>query len=302
MKVVLLMGGHSAERDVSLMSGKQINVALTNLKHDVTVIDPKLQPDWIAQLATQQPDLAFNILHGGAGENGEVRAVLNALDIVSTGSDVLGCGVAMYKPLTKTIWRELGIPTANWRIAKHATDAQHILNELALPLFVKPASGGSSTHSSKVIHADTLPTAIEKAASETGTALIESLIVGDEYTLSILNNKPLPIIKIEAQNEFYDYHAKYIAKNTDFKCPCGLPAEQEASLTKQGLQAFLAVQCSEWGRVDFILSNDNKPYFLEVNTLPGMTSHSLVPMAANTIGVNFDQLVQSIMETALCKK
>lgn len=302
MKVALLMGGHSAEREVSLMSGNRILQSLHNLKHEVLVIDPQLQSNWINQLQQQPIDIAFNILHGGAGENGEVRAILNALGIVSTGSDVLGSSIAMSKPMTKKIWNSVGIPTPAWHIAKSPDDADFILNDLPLPLFVKPTSGGSSTKSSRVVNANDLPGAIQNAMSETGTALVETLINGTEYTLSIVNNQAQPLIKIVVQSEFYDYHAKYISDSTHFHCPSGLPQKLEAQLTEQGMVAFFVLECSEWGRVDFILGDDDKPYFLEVNTIPGMTSHSLVPMAAQANGKNFDQLVQQLMDTALCKK
>lgn len=303
MTVILLMGGVSPERDISLQSGQQVHSALLQLGHNVTVIDPQ-NPAWLNEIKMAQKQhptaTVFNILHGGEGENGAIRSVVNAIGLPCTGSDAIASAIAMDKPLTKEIWQNNDIPTPAWQVYSKGDNINpdSVIEQLGLPLFVKPASGGSSTHAGRVDSTDQLPTAIEHAASEDGLALVEQLIEGTDYTLSVLGEQALPLIKIETAGRFYDYHAKYESDETKFICPSGLPDQTAEEFTRLGLQAFNALRCRGWGRVDFIVDTQNRPHFLEVNTIPGMTSHSLVPMAAKANGIDFSQLVQHILETA----
>ena len=298
MKTALLMGGVSEEREVSLMSGRQVLESLKRLGVEPLVVDPHSDKAWMTTLVSESVRRVFNILHGGAGENGEIRGALNCLGIACTGSEVAGSAIAMDKRLSKAIWQGQGIPTPPWRCLGDGEDVTDLVAAMPPPWFVKPACGGSSTHSAAVSEAAELPAAIARAATETGSALVEQYIVGDEYTLSILGDRALPLIGIRPQSGFYDYEAKYIADDTQFLCPCDLPAERESELAALGHRAFLALGCSGWGRVDFILDGDGRPFLLEANTVPGMTGHSLVPTAAAAVGIDFDNLVGQILETA----
>ncbi|MGU9951247.1 MAG: D-alanine--D-alanine ligase [Gammaproteobacteria bacterium WSBS_2016_MAG_OTU1] len=295
-KTILLMGGDSPEREVSLMSGEMVLSALERLGVETAVFDPGKEA--FAKIADLNASRVFNILHGGAGENGEIQGALRMLNLPCTGSGVLASALAMDKHRTKMLWQAAGIPTPRWRIATTAAEAEPIAKELGMPLFVKPSCGGSSTCSSKVTSAAELATAIVSAATEGAPAMIEQFVGGREYTASILDDKPLPLIGIAAAGEFYDYHAKYIADNTNFTCPCGLPAEQEETLNEIATKAFALLGCRHWGRVDFIIDDNNNAMFLEVNTVPGMTSHSLVPQAAAVIGIDYDSLVGNILAAA----
>ncbi|MCH9757563.1 MAG: D-alanine--D-alanine ligase [Proteobacteria bacterium] len=298
IKTALLLGGDSPEREVSLQSAVGVENALRALGVPLLLLDPGKQRDWLSVLMKNNIKRVFNILHGGGGENGEIRGALNSAGIACTGSDVLGSALAMNKHVSKQIWRTVGIPTADWRYADLPQDAATIAAELPPPWFVKPAAGGSSTHTHVVHDAKELPAAIESAASEQLGVLVEQLLIGTDYTLSIVDNQPLPLIKIVPTQPFYDYHAKYVAEDTQFSCPCGLPKAQEEKLATLGLAAFQALHCAHWGRVDMMLDASGAPFFLEVNTIPGMTSHSLVPMAAKQAGLDFTQTVARILQSA----
>lgn len=294
-KTVLLMGGDSPEREVSLMSGGMVFLAMQRMGIEVEAFDPQKQP--LAEIMNLGAERAFNILHGGAGENGEVQGALKMLGMPCTGSGVLASALAMDKHRAKLVWKAAGIPTPRWRSVKNGAECGGIVEELGLPLFVKPSCGGSSTHAGAVEKAARLPDAVEAAASEGFPALVEQFADGEEYTASILDDASLPLIRIEPAGGVYDYRAKYIAEDTRFFCPCGLPAAEESRLQLTAMEAFLVLGCRRWGRVDFILTKDG-PMFLEVNTVPGMTSHSLVPHAAQAAGVDYDSLVRRIWESA----
>ena len=292
---VLLMGGDSPEREVSLMSGDMVLAALKRAAIDTIVVDPLKES--LTTLSTMSVRRVFNILHGGAGENGEICGALKMMNIPVTGSGVLGSALAMDKHRAKLLWTAQGIPTPPWRLVEEMTGVDEVARQLGLPLFVKPAAGGSSTHACRVTKAAALAAAVEMAMQEDGAAMVEQWIEGREYTMGVLDDAPLPLIHIQAAGEFYDYHAKYIAENTQFICPCGLSEKDETVLQAQALKAFVALGCRHWGRVDFIMSDDG-PMFLEVNTVPGMTSHSLVPIAARACGISYDELVCKILEGA----
>ena len=294
-KTALLMGGDSPEREVSLMSGDMVLSALSRLGIETTVFDTAEQS--LSELPASGVKRVFNILHGGAGENGEIQGALKMMGLPVTGSGVLASALSMDKHRAKLIWKAAGVPTPPWRIAENGADASGVIAELGLPLFVKPSCGGSSTHSIAVRERGALSDAIDAAAGEGAPAMIEQLICGREYTASILDDEALPLIEIVAAGAFYDYHAKYVAEDTRFICPCKLPADEESRLQKAALHAFSLLGCRHWGRVDFILEN-GKPMFLEVNTVPGMTSHSLVPAAAKVNGLDYDAVVRRIWESA----
>lgn len=295
MKTALLLGGVSPEREVSMMSGAEVSAALHRLGIAHSCFDPADTPLW--QLAHENVGRVFNILHGGGGENGEVQGALKAMKIRTTGSGVLASALAMDKHRAKILFRACGINTPDWAIATNEADGDNALRQLGLPLFVKPVCGGSTTHCAKVLREEDLPAAINDATSEGAAALIEKWIPGEEYTAAILGGRVLPLIKITPAGGLYDYHAKYAADDTRFDCPCDLSAAAEKACADIAMKCFRALGCASWGRVDFILSG-GEPMVLEVNTIPGMTSHSLVPMAAKAVGIGFDELVRRILEDA----
>ena len=303
MRTALLMGGVSPEREVSLTSGKEVAAALQRLGEAPLIVDPGVNTAWLQCLLENKVNRVFNILHGGGGENGEVRGALSSAGIACTGSGVLGSAVAMNKQVSKQIWRHVGIPTPDWvfvPVPVSQTAVEEVLDNIQLPVFVKPACGGSSTRALPVFAADELPAALASAAEEQNGVLVERLVNSNEYTLSVVDDAPLPMIRISTSgtHAFYDYQAKYMDDATQLLCPCGLPAETEKRLADLAMCAFQALQCSHWGRVDLMLSNDGEPYFLEVNTVPGMTTHSLVPLAAKTAGVPFDALIKKLLAGA----
>lgn len=293
MKTALLLGGNSPEREVSLMSGRMISAALDRLNIAHSKIDPH-DAGWVS--AVCQADRVFNILHGGAGEDGTIRGLLNSVNIPSTGSGMVGCALSMDKVLSKTLWQSRGLPTPAWQVVSTFADCEGVLDALPLPYFVKPVSGGSSLYAARIHSAEAFLQFIKNAPPI--PMLVEELIDGVEYTLSVVRDAPLPLIRITAQSEFYDYQAKYIDDTTRFECPCNLPKPLDQRITDIAMQSFVAVRGSSWGRVDLILQPDEQPMLLEVNSVPGMTSHSLVPMAAAAVGMQFDQLVQNILEGA----
>lgn len=295
MKTAMLMGGNSPERQVSMTSGAAVGAALTRLGIPHICFDTAKQP--ITDLAQMNVGRVFNILHGGGGENGEVQGALRAMNIRCTGSGVLASALAMDKHRAKIIFRACGINTPDWITATNAADGERAARELGLPLFVKPVCGGSTTHCTKVNKEEDIAAAIDEAASEGGAALVEKWIQGEEYTAAIVGGRVLPLIKITPAGGLYDYHAKYAADDTRFDCPCDLSAAAEAECAAIAMRCFLALGCRSWGRVDFLITG-GKPVVLEVNTIPGMTSHSLVPMAAKAAGIGFDELVGRILEEA----
>ena len=297
-RVAVLYGGRSAEREVSLKSGAAALAALKASGVDAVGIDAAAS-DLLAQLADGAFDRAFIALHGRGGEDGTLQGALDWLGLPYTGSGVLGSALAMDKLRAKQIWQARGLPTAPYRLAAPDSDWDAVVAALGLPLMVKPAREGSSIGMSKVERVKDLPAAVATAAAHDPQVLVERYIGGGEYTVGIVGGRVLPAIKLETPNAFYDYEAKYLRDDTRYLCPCGLPAEQERALQQLALDAFQALDCAGWGRVDLLLDASGAPYLMEANTVPGLTDHSLVPMAARAVGLSFEQLMLAILDTSL---
>ncbi|TJY65163.1 D-alanine--D-alanine ligase [Sinimarinibacterium sp. CAU 1509] len=301
-RVAVLMGGWSSEREVSLWSGQGVTDALKSLGVDAKAVDADRAT--VLRLGELGFDRAFNVLHGTGGEDGTVQAVLDLQNIPYTGSGVLASALAMDKLRTKRMWKAEGLPTPDWMVLHTADDARAAGSRLGYPYFVKPAEEGSSVGVNKVKHADTAVAAFENAArSASGmrrTVIAERFVDGSEYTCSMLDGVALPVIRIEPDGEFYDYNAKYLSDATRYHCPAGLDPRLEAQIQQTCLQAFELVGAEGWGRVDFMLDSAQQPWLIEVNTVPGMTSHSLVPMAARAVGMDYAALCWAILETTLC--
>jgi len=296
-KVAVLLGGTSAEREVSLMSGTGVLKALRAKAVDAHPFDPAERD--LAELKRDDFARCFIALHGRGGEDGTLQGALEMMGIPYTGSGVLGSAVAMDKWRTKMIWQAGGLPTPRYRVLRESDDWDAVARDLGLPLIVKPANEGSTLGLTKVTTPSQLPAAYELAANKyRDTALAESFVAGPEYTAGILGESMLPLIRIEAPEGNYDYQHKYFGDETKYLCPCGLPAQQEAALRALSLEAFRLVGCRGWGRVDLMLDATGKPWLLEVNTSPGMTGHSLVPMAARAVGISYEDLCLKILEGA----
>ncbi len=300
-RVAVLCGGWSSEREVSLQSGANVYAALRRRGVDATLIDA--DRDTLLALGRQGYQRAFNIMHGTGGEDGTVQALLDLQGIAYSGCGVLASALAMDKLRTKRIWKAEGLPTPEWMLLASNEDALAAGETLGYPYFMKPAAEGSSVGISKVAFATSAVSAFRRAAGEYNerprAVLAERNIGGGEYTCSILDGEALPIIHIVPASEFYDYHAKYISDETQYHCPAGLAPAREMELRGLCLRAFELIGGSGWGRVDFLLDEQGREYLIEVNTLPGMTSHSLVPMAAKTAGIDFDELCWRILEAGL---
>ncbi|WP_353570014.1 D-alanine--D-alanine ligase [Candidatus Albibeggiatoa sp. nov. BB20] len=294
-KVAVLMGGNSAERVISLKSGQAVLEALLKQHVDAIGIDTATQ---LHLLTEQEIDTVFIALHGRGGEDGTIQGYLETLDLPYTGSRVLGSALAMDKLRTKQIWQATEFPTPASIILTKNTDFAQVAELLGLPLMVKPVLEGSSVGMAKVKAVDELKQAWQQAAEYQCTVIAEKFVTGVEYTVAILHNRALPIIRLETPRDFYDFAAKYTENTTQYICPCGLSATEEQKLQNLALCAFHAVGASGWGRVDFICDEQGQVYLLEVNTIPGMTDHSLVPMAAKVSGMNFEQLCVEILKTA----
>ena len=297
-KVAVLMGGWSAEREISLRSGAAVLDALRHQGVNAVGVDVQ-RPQVVAALSAGGFDRAFNILHGPGGEDGVIQGLLETLQIPYTGSGVLASALAMDKLRCKELLEGSGIPTPPWMVLEADTAPGLVEATLGLPVMVKPALEGSSIGMSKVSEADDLPAAYKAAAAYAGEVLAERWIGGREYTVAVLGEQALPVIALETPREFYDYAAKYEADDTRYLCPCGLAAEEEQRLQRLALAAFEAVGASGWGRVDILADTDGTPYVIELNTVPGMTDHSLVPMAAKAAGIGFDELVVRILAQTL---
>jgi len=297
-KVAVLMGGWSAERAVSLNSGQAVLDALLRQGVNAHGIDVH-RPQIVNELQQGGFDRVFNILHGPGGEDGIIQGLLEVLGLPCTGSGVMASALAMDKLRSKQLLEGAGIPTPAWLILEADTEPGWVEASLGLPVMVKPALEGSSIGMSKVDDADALPAAYREAAAFQGKVLAERWIEGEEYTVAILGDTPLPVIGLETPREFYDYEAKYQADDTRYLCPCGLPAEEELRLQRLALAAFQALGARGWGRVDILCDPDGTPYVIELNTVPGMTDHSLVPMAARAAGIEFDELVVRILAHTL---
>jgi len=295
-KVAVLLGGRSAEREVSLRSGSMVLNALRSRGVDAHAFDPQ-QRD-LAALIAEKYDRVFIALHGRYGEDGTIQGALELLGIPYTGSGVLASALAMDKWRTKLVWQAAGIPTPRYELLTAASDLGGVVARLGLPLMVKPANEGSSIGMSKVRAASGLDEAYALAANYDSVVLAEQFIQGIELTAAVLGGAALPLIRLETPREFYDYEAKYVTNDTRYIIPCGLSAGAESALQQQVLAAFAAIGCRAWGRVDLMLDAAGKPWFIEVNTSPGMTDHSLVPMAARHAGLAFEDLVLRILELA----
>ena len=298
-KVAVLLGGKSGEREVSLKSGHAVLAALLRQGVDAHAFDTASQE----LSALKVFDHVMINLHGRGGEDGTIQGVLELMGIPYTGSGVMASGVGMDKWRTKLLWKAQNIATPDFEVVNAQSDFAAIENKLGLPLFVKPANEGSSIGITKVKNKGELQAAYQLAAKADPLVIAEKFVGGGEYTVGILEDAKagliaLPIIRIVPKNEFYDYEAKYLRDDTEYLCPCGLSAEKEMQIQAEALQAFRAIGCTGWGRVDFLMDEVGNHYFLEVNTSPGMTDHSLVPMAAKAAGINFDELVIKIMESA----
>ncbi|MGD2137364.1 MAG: D-alanine--D-alanine ligase [Gammaproteobacteria bacterium] len=297
-KVVVLMGGHSAEREISLRSGGAVLRALQDAGIDAHGQDTAAA-NFPAVLERERYSRAFIALHGRGGEDGVLQGLLETLGIPYTGSGVLGSALAMDKLRTKQVWRGAGIPTPGWHVLADAGAMEAARDSLQYPLIVKPAHEGSSIGISRVDSAAALTAAWRQAARYDAVVIAEQWVAGPEYTAGVLGGGVLPLIRLETPNVFYDYEAKYAAESTRYLIPCGLDAAREAELQTLSLAAFHAVGASGWGRVDFMLDAAGRPWFIEVNTVPGLTDHSLVPMAAAASGTDFIRLACRILDTSL---
>ena len=295
-KVAVLLGGKSAEREVSQMSGAAVLEALRGRGIDAHGFDPAQRP--LEDLLREGFARAFIALHGRYGEDGTVQGALELLNIPYTGSGVMASALAMDKWRTKLVWQAVGIPTPRFEMLTAASDFAAVVAKLGLPIIVKPSREGSTIGLTKVTQADQLEAAFQLAVKHDAMVLAEQFMAGSELTASILGDTALPLIRITAASGLYDYHAKYFADDTQYFCPSGLPQAQEQVLQTLALRAFQIVGCSGWGRVDIMLDQSGAPHLLEVNTSPGMTSHSLVPMAAKVHGLAFPDLVIRILESA----
>ncbi len=295
-KVAVLFGGRSAEREVSLKSGAAVLAALQQQGVDAHAFDPAVKD--LQALRSEGFERAFIALHGRFGEDGTVQGALELLGIPYTGSGVLASALAMDKWRTKLVWAAGGLPIPDYQMLGATSDFDEVATRLGLPLFVKPANEGSSVGVTKVKRREDLRAAYQAAAKHDSLVIAERFVGGGEYTASIVAGVALPVIKIEPANEFYDYEAKYLRDDTRYLCPSGLAPEREAEMQRLALRGFELLGGQGWGRIDFLVGGEGTPYLLEANTSPGMTDHSLVPMAARQAGMNFGQLVLKILETA----
>ena len=295
-KVAVLLGGKSAEREVSLKSGGMVLNALRSRGVDALPFDPAERG--LDALIGERFERAFIALHGRFGEDGTVQGVLEWLGIPYTGSGVLASALAMDKLRTKLLWHAQGLPTPPYAVLTKDSDLRAVARKLGVPLMVKPASEGSSIGMSKVGSAAGLDEAYALAVNYDRVVIAEKFIDGAELTAGILGDQVLPLIKIETPRDFYDYEAKYIADDTRYIVPCGLSAARERDMQALCLKAFRALGCRGWGRVDLMLNRQGRAFLLEVNTVPGMTDHSLVPKAARAVGMSYEDLCLRILEAA----
>ncbi|EHK90378.1 D-alanine--D-alanine ligase [Aggregatibacter actinomycetemcomitans] len=297
-KIAVLLGGTSAEREVSLNSGEAVLNALRKQGYDAHPIDPKTFP--VATLKAQGFDRVFNILHGRGGEDGTMQGLLEQIGIPYTGCGVMTSALTMDKMRTKMLWKAFGLPVAEMEIVTTENrvnlNPESVVKKLGLPLMVKPSLEGSSVGLTKVKSVDELESAVDFALKFDNTVLIEEWLAGAEFTVPVLDNEVLPSIKIVPEGEFYDYDAKYISDNTQYFCPAGLTEAREQELRRLVKQAYDVVGCRGWSRIDVMADAEGKFRLVEVNTNPGMTSHSLFPKSAATVGYSFEQLVEKILE------
>src|SRR5690554_111578 len=292
-RVAVFMGGDSAEREVSLKSGKAVLAALVSAGVDAFAID--VQGCLLKTVENPDFDRVFIALHGRGGEDGILQAILSQAGIPYTGSEVMASSLAMDKLRTKYVFAGCGLPTPKFKTMSAADEAEQIVQELRSPLSVKPSREGSSIGIRKVYTAVELAEAFEAAAALDSSVLVEEWIEGPEFTVSLLQDRALPAIGLSTDHVFYDYDAKYLADDTRYRIPCGLAPEDEARLQNLALEAFRVVGCRTWGRVDIMQDAEGEFWLLEVNTVPGMTDHSLVPMSAKAAGISFEELVVRIL-------
>jgi len=296
--VGLLVGGESAEREVSLNGGRAVFAALQRNRINTELFDGSAA--LFEAISAGRIDRVFNLMHGPGGEDGAIQGALQLMHIPVTGTGLLGSAVSMDKVRSKWIWERQGINTPPFFLLRTGEKlAGEFIEEWGFPLFVKPAGLGSSIGISKVGNLDDLPAAIALAREYDNKVIVEPAINGNEYFAGIIGDLVLPLIHIETPRSFYDYTAKYESDDTNYFCPCGLSQDIEKKMQKLSLDAFRALDCSGWGRIDFIMDDVGNAWFLEANTTPGMTDHSLVPQAAAQIGIDFDELVWSILESSL---
>lgn len=295
-KVAVLFGGRSAEREISIMSGSAVLAALKEQGVDAHAFDPAERD--LLELKRDGFARAFIALHGRGGEDGTIQGALECLGIPYTGSGVMASAIGMDKWRTKMVWLSAGLPTPRYKLLHAGSDFRAVAKELGLPLFVKPAREGSSVGATKVSRAEELPAAYEKAARCDPLVLAEQFIAGRELTAPFLGDMALPLIRIEAPQGNYDYQNKYFTDEVKYHCPSDLDADLEHEIQDLVLRAARLIDCRGWGRADLMLDDDGRPWLLEINTSPGMTSHSLVPMAARAVGIEFGELCLRILESA----
>lgn len=295
-RVAVLMGGQAAEREVSLRSGAAVYAALKRKGVDAIAVDVTGSP--IDALAGLEVDRVFNIIHGRGGEDGVLQAVLEVLGIPYTGSGVLASALSMDKLRTKLCWQGYGLTTPLWYLLKNEQDLEACIEKLGFPMIVKPALEGSSIGMSKAHNREELAQALKLASNYQCDVYAEAWVTGKEYTVAVLNGQALPVIRLETPHAFYDYEAKYQATTTQYHCPCGLPQDQEQQLQGLAVVASETVGVKGWARVDVFLNEAGQYQLIEINTVPGMTDHSLVPMAAKQAGISFDDLVWNVLETS----
>ena len=296
-RVAVMLGGTSAEREVSLNTGAAVLAALQARGVDAHAWDPGEKT--LAEFAAAGFDRVWIALHGTGGEDGAIQGALQWLDVPYTGSGVMASALAMDKIRSKHLFEAAGIPTPDYAVIRHEADAVLAAEELGFPMILKPSGQGSSVGMSKVFEQDYLAEAVTLALRYSEVALAERCIVGDELTVSVLQGEALPTIRVETPRAFYDYRAKYESDRTEYHCPGSSDAETEALYAGIAVAAFQEIGCAGWGRVDFMTGEDGQPLVLEVNTIPGMTSHSLVPMAAKQAGIDFEELCWRILETSV---
>jgi D-alanine-D-alanine ligase len=299
-RVAVLLGGDSSEREISLLSGNAVLEALRRRGVDAHGFDPRERS--LQELRTQHFARVWNALHGPGGEDGTVQGALEYLGVPYTGSGVMGSAIGMDKLRTKRLALAAGVPTCEFTLIGGPEDFELALERLKLPLIVKPATQGSSVGMTKVERAEQLPAAYAAAAQLEAVVFAEPWLPGKEYTVAILQEQALPSIRIETPQTFYDYEAKYFRDDTRYFCPSGLSSAAESHLKNLSLAAFDATGASGWGRADFMMDASGRPLLLEINTIPGMTSHSLVPMAARAVGIDFEELVWRVLETSFTRE
>jgi D-alanine-D-alanine ligase len=299
-RVAVLFGGDSTERDISLLSGEAVLAALQRRGVDAHAFDPRDR--LLTALVDEQFDRVWIALHGPGGEDGTLQGALEYLGVPYTGSGVMGSAIGMDKLRTKRLAHAIGVATADYVVLRGPEDFDVAVERLGLPLIVKPATQGSSVGMTKVEREGDLSAAYAAAAALESSVFAEPWITGKEYTVGILQGQALPSIRIETPKTFYDYEAKYHRDDTRYFCPSGLSKQAEQHLANLALAAFDAVGASGWGRADFMTDATGRPLLLEVNTIPGMTSHSLVPMAARAVGIDFDELVWRVLETSFARR